>query len=98
MVSKKPGGATATCTGASAGGESLGDVSCTYHSQGERCHTIRTSQPSSPLDDVTVPPAEGVDEEPSAGDGGKNAGGGATAPPPTGADPNGGEPEQPVIQ
>jgi len=88
-VTKKPGGTTVACEGTSTNH----DWACTYHSKGNRCHATRTRLP----DDVIAPPTGGLHEDPT-GDGGNHAGGGAVAPRPGEADPDGGEPEQPVLR
>jgi hypothetical protein len=88
---------TVACTGVPERVEGAGDYTCVVHSKGTRCHATRVSQPGSPLGDVTAPPAEDANENPTGGGGGNNAGDGTVAPPPTEADPDGGEPEEPTL-
>ena len=92
-VTHKPGSATSTCNGGAKDGRE-----CTHTRKSTVCAPARTQPPAH--GGVTAPPSDAglnPDGGDTGGGGGNNAGGGAVAPP-TEADPDGGEPEQPTIQ
>ncbi len=70
-------------------------TSCKHTEGASQCKCETTGKKGFCEQAITAPPDAG---EPGPGGRANNAGGGATVPPPSDADPGDGEPEQPILQ